>query len=102
MNTRYLREKLYSAVFSLATGEGDLPERLEAAALSLVVLEPEQMPADIGQEYRAIYAELTKREAEIAGEGKIRATVRNLTYHEASGIAERILNLYLKVVAPEE
>jgi|SRR5580692_4048402 hypothetical protein len=95
----YAIEKLYDATLSLI-GEGDIHERLESAALTLVsrMLRANDFPTDLGKEYDAIHEALTSRVAEVEGEGSIHATIRNLTPHEAAKISERIFSLYVNLL----
>ncbi len=92
--TYYAKEKYYRAASSLASGEGEINERLELAALALSVLSPQDVPAEHRDEHNSIHAALTRCEAEVEGEGTIHATIRQMPAKEASEIAERIFSLY--------
>jgi len=97
----YTWEKLGQATHALVSGEGDIKTRLEAAAISLSPLSESLVPEQFREEYNAIWAELTNREA-LEGEGTIKATIRELTPHECSKLATRIFNFYVTVAQTEE
>ena len=89
----YVREKLADAVHALATGTEPLRQRLFSAALATSTLQPrdfadEQSRAAFG----AIREMLTRHEAH-ANEGRIGATLTQLSDDEARSVARRILEL---------
>ena len=96
----YALEKFYLATLSLATGAGNINERLETAALGLSVLSNPKvdLPEDIRNDFDELWGELTAREAEEPGEGAIRATARQLDPEDARGLSERIFNMYFDVL----
>jgi capsid protein len=49
-------------------------------------------------EYQAIWSALVASEPDVEGEGKIRATIRNMSHDDASRVADRIFHLYVHVL----
>lgn len=95
----YATEKLYLATLGLVRGEGGIKDRLEGAAVTLIILRPEKdVPEKLRAEFESIHSELTSEPAQFEGEGTIRATIRQLSPDEASQIAERIFHLYGKLL----
>jgi hypothetical protein len=97
MITPYTREKLMSAVLSLATSPAPLRQRLENAAIEAVSILTED---DFSPEYRDRWSEtahtLTKEEA-VGDEGTIRATISKMTTEELVEAARSIFHLFLDV-----
>ena len=94
-----LSEKLWQAIDTLATGDGELQERLVSASLSLtgVYLPPESdLPKKIQDEFDSIKQDLTRETAK-GNEGKIQATTRIMSDQEAEGVAKRILSLFIQL-----
>jgi hypothetical protein len=56
----YACEKLGVAVWKLATGWGTLRERLQDAAMELVILQEADFPDDLVEEWKSIIHDLTK------------------------------------------
>lgn len=100
VSLHYAAEKFYLATLGLATGVGDINERLERAATGLSVLSNPKvdLPKDIRDDFDELWGELTVREAEEPGEGTIRATTRQLDPEDARSLAERIFNMYFDVL----
>lgn len=99
MSRDYAREKLHLATIALVSGERDLKDRLEAAALTIHSIRPkDDLPEDLSSEFESLWNDLTFHPAEIEGEGTIQATIRTMTLLEARETAERIFGLYLNVL----
>ena len=99
MAHNYGREKFYLATLCLATGEGSIHARLESAAVALSVIEPtEDLPVTEIANFEQMWRELTAREAESDFEGKIGSTVRQLDPNDAASLAERIFDMYFRVL----
>jgi hypothetical protein len=91
----YADQKLYEAVFTLVVGQGALRSRLVAAAVPLCTLSAGHFPDNnTAMKWEAILDELTSKRARNCGEGRVHATVEQLSDQDASLIAERILQLY--------
>lgn len=98
MSRDYAKEKFYTATLSLATGEGPILERLESAALGLVIVRlDDDVPKEALADFKALMEDLTAKTA-IGDEGKLHATIRQMEPHEASKIAERIFDMYFRVL----
>lgn len=97
-----MKERLYLATLSLVKGDGDVKDRLESAASShlvgLVRREFDDLPETAWQEYLAILDQLTSRPEKVKDEGKLHATIHELTDDEARRLAERIFNLYVQTL----
>ena len=92
-------EKLWQAIDTLATNGGTLQERLANAAISLcgVYLPSEgDLPKKCQEEFKSIIQDLTKEPAK-SDEGRIQATIWEMSDQEAKSVAERILNLYTQL-----
>jgi hypothetical protein len=89
---RNVRQVVWRAVGSLATGTGTIQERLESAAITLTTLSrpgPESLSAELNGKLDAIVQDLTRTPAQ-GDEGKIRAALRTMSDEEGSKLAERI------------
>lgn len=94
----YAKEKLYTASLSLATGVDDIKERLVTAVSGLTVVpidKEDAMAPKLRDEFKSIMKAATETPAQHAGEGSIRATVREMSVEDARGLADRIFHLYL-------
>lgn len=95
----HAREKFYLATLGLAIGEGAINERLENAAIGLSGIRPDsELPEDVVPDFEQLLRELTTCPAEIEGEGTIHATVRQLDPYDARNLAERIFEMYFRVL----
>ncbi len=76
------------------TGDRDLKSRLVAAGVSLVMLEPNDLPTpDLAEEFQGITFALEKRGP--SGErGSIETTVAAMEHMTAVQLARRILEMY--------
>lgn len=94
----HARERFEQAIRALATLDGPLQgKRLESAALALIDLHPEEFPSELRDAFLSIDRDLTKHAAENEGEGSIKATLRKMSNDEASDIARRMADVYLRL-----
>jgi hypothetical protein len=100
MGIDYTREKLYSAVNTLATSALPLGKRLEYAWTgALVRLEPSDFPEEHAEEFASLREASTKA-GPSSGEGSIAHTMRTLREEELADIAERIWGLFSALCDP--
>ncbi len=102
-NSLYAEEKLSMAVYVLATGRGNIMERLAEAFREFHSVSMADLPEHLREEYGWIKESLTKnpakRRALIQGEivegyeGRIGATLSHMRYKRAEEIARRIYAL---------
>lgn len=94
---RHGKELFYLASRSLAIGQAGIKQRLFDAALQLVGLRIEdEIPPDCRKEFTLIWRALTRIEDE--RNGALAATIQQMDEEEASKFAERIFDLYGKVL----
>lgn len=99
MSGHYAKEKFYLATLALVSGVPGIKERLEGAALAIHSLRAESdLPVHLHSEFQHLWRDLTSEPAEISGEGKIHATIRQMDDNEASSVAERIFSIYLQLL----
>ena len=95
MNTTW--EQLESAAVSLARS-GAIKDRLaEAYRNHLALVNVEELPAALREEFRACHDTLT-REHPLRGEDAVRATVRKMSNQQADQLAERVVRLFAALV----
>jgi len=93
----YGLDQLRFAVVDLLTGTGVIQERLQRAGEHrLVRITPEDLPLSHQMEFRELYATLT-REEPFLFQGRIEATVSEMSDEEASRLAFRIIALWVGV-----
>lgn len=95
----YAYEKLLTALDSLATGAGDVRERLLNAFWSFHPLKEEHFPANLQADYRWVMKELTKFGPVLDHAGAVRVgsvenTLKRIRRTTGVKIAERLLHLY--------
>ena len=93
------REKLSDAEYKLATGEGDVRQRLRRAFTVLNRLRSEDLPPELRAEWRAVIAEMTRLgpEKDIDGtvwRSAINHTMSRIRNRTGSKIAQRIHRMY--------
>lgn len=102
ISKKYAIEKLYVAVLNLTTGTGEIRERLESAAIGLSVLSGEMtarnFPKDLQERFTALWGNLTREKAQVEGEGKIHATIRQMEPDRAAELADQIFHLYFELL----
>ena len=95
MNTTW--EQLESAAVALARS-GAIKDRLaEAYRNHLALVNVEELPAALREEFRACHDALT-RERPLRGEDAVRATVRKMSNQQADELAERLVRLFAALV----
>jgi len=105
----YACEKLGVAVWKLATGWGTLRERLQDAAIELVILQEADFPDDLVNEWKKIVHDLTKgkmkyqhviKDGELVDEpvGLIASTVGYARKETLLDLARRICSLERKMI----
>jgi hypothetical protein len=87
-------ERLRVAVESLV-GVGDIRDRLFGAFLTIGVFKVEELPDDIQNDYRQTMEDLSWLPAE-GDEGKVRATLNEMSDDEATALAERIFRMFVR------
>jgi hypothetical protein len=98
----YAIEKLGQATMGLATGRGDVKDRLVSAGLTLTIRGDDYAPPEFRDDLVSIRRDLQVREPEIEGESRLEATVRKLSPEEAAAIAQRIFSLYHRLMRDAE
>ena len=95
----YAREKLYAAIDTLATHPGKIKERLRVAALDLVLIPRGTLPKyeAVDADIAWIIEQLTCREEQFEGQGRIAATLHSMRSAKAMDIASRILTAHAKL-----
>ena len=98
MSISYTHEKLLVAATTLATGQGELQDRLRGAYNSaLIRLRSDDLPEGaVRKAFEAIRDDLTWVESK-GDEGATAATTNLLDELEAKSIAQRIFDLFLEV-----
>ncbi len=92
MNTSYIWEKLYGAVYCLI-GTSTMRIRLEGAYATLAFIPEDQIPEDIKQQFRDVM-QVVRSEKQAGTEGKIKAAVRKMDETECNTMAKIILGMY--------
>ena len=87
----YAHEKFNLAVRSMAVHPGDVRERLEAAYLILMVVNPRELPLPLQEHLQWISDQLTWRAPRWEGEGSLRATLVKMRKATGAKIAMRIM-----------
>ena len=87
-------EKLSSAMHTLVSSSGDLRSRVHGAWTSFHTLRPDDLPGAVGEELRAIYADLTRYGETAPGMGTVHGTLERLSDSDVQVLAERIWKLH--------
>jgi hypothetical protein len=94
MSATYAYEKFWVGVQTLATGSGRIKERLESAYVhSLIRVNPEDLPGDLGIRFNSIQDEITKLPA-VRDEGTAAATLKEMSEERACQIAKELVEIY--------
>jgi|GEM_PF-4700334 len=91
-------ERLYISVRSLATGKGDVRERLADLSATLLPLRLEDFPTKLQPEYNWIVSRLKRHPARHKHESCVDATCKRMQNRTGQAIAERIVLLYEKAM----
>lgn len=102
MGRSYAREKIGVAVYDLATGIGNIKERILDAYMGFHTLVREDFPDELKEDWDKIYETLTKEEPTYneKGEavvGKIENSLSKASIEDAVRLAELICNLNIKL-----
>ncbi len=88
-------ERLQGATLSLARS-APIKERLtDAFRNHLALIEEEELPSELREEFRTLSHEVTRERPLLRGEDALRATVRKLSCEEAEAIACRVVHLFV-------
>lgn len=88
-------ERLQGATLSLARST-PIKERLtDAFRNHLALIEEEELPNELREEFRTLNHEITREPPLLRGEDALRATVRKLSAEEAEAIACRVVHLFV-------
>ena len=87
-------EKLSAAMHTLVCSSGDLRSRVHGAWTSFHTLRPDDLPGAVGEELRAIYADLTRYGETAPGMGAVHGTLERLSDSDVQVLAERIWKLH--------
>jgi len=95
----YALQKLVEAMQSMATGPGDVRERLLSASLSITFLTEGDFPEHLQADWRWVYYQLTKFDAayDYAGKmirGSVEETMRRIKRATGVKIAQRLAHIY--------
>lgn len=90
----YAAEKFARAVDALATGPGDVRERLVSAFINhLILVTPEHLPSNCRRQYRRFARRITKNPAEYPMEGDVHATCRKMRRATGVKLAQIIVDI---------
>lgn len=93
----YPSTKFAEAVYLLATGPGDVRSRLRFAYNEFHPVRYDLLPIELQEDYKWICHELTKREENYSGQGRLDATLSRMQNRTGSKIAKRIYKLHLDI-----
>lgn len=94
----YAKEKFGTAIYSLATGRGDIRERLFDAYLKFHTLNEDDFPADLKSEWESLQSLFVVKEPTLDGNnepvrGRVQNTLDSLSIDECVELAIKIWNL---------
>lgn len=95
----YAAEKFARAVDALATGPGDVRERLISAYKYLFPVTPEHLPNYCRNEYRRFIRRITKYPAEYPMEGDVHASCRRMRRATGAKLAQIIVDINYRLRA---
>src|SRR5438552_4117724 len=94
MSLDYTWEKFHVAVLGLASGQGDIRQRLADAFVgSLIRLKPDELPEELRDDFRALQKELTSARPE-GDEGTVLASTNTMSGNRAAELAKQIVSMY--------
>ena len=98
----YPHEKFLVAVDSLATTEGSLRDRVEAAWMSFHPLKETDFQGELRSKYAELHAALTRMGPVIFGDGEVRVgsvhnTLQNLSDDDVRKIADMIFSMFVNI-----
>ena len=87
-------EKFQGATLSLARS-GSIKQRLtDAYRNHLALVEEDELPSELREEFRACSRALTRERPLLRGEDAFRATVRKMSNDEADDVASRVVRMF--------
>ena len=87
-------EKFQGATLSLARS-GSIKDRLtDAYRNHLALVEEDELPSELREEFRACSRALTRERPLLHGEDAFRATVRKMSNDEADDVASRVVRMF--------
>ncbi len=86
-------QRVSRAVRQLATGRGDVRDRLRVAGQTLLPLQLNEFPKSLQQDFKWVMDQLTRYDA-LGSEGRIEATMRRIQNVTGEKIAQRIVAIY--------
>ena len=90
-------EKFQGAALSL-TRLGSIKDRLtEAYRNHLALVDEDELPTDLREEFRAFGRTLTRERPLLRGEDAFRATVRKMSNEEAAEAASRVVRMFAAI-----
>jgi hypothetical protein len=96
----FVFDKLYNSVLLLIEGSDNIQDRLFNAFLSFSTLSlndfPKDFPMELQKDFEEIQNELMKVKALRDG-GRVKASIRALSDEQANDLAEKMLNLLIKI-----
>ena len=89
--------RFYAAV-SVMAGHGNIKQRLtQAYEENLAVIDDHELPITVKQSF-ADLRHMLSQVAPLNGEGRIRASVRKMSVHEADECAQKMLDIYGDII----
>ncbi len=86
-------QRVYLAVRALATGRGDVRNRLRIAGATLSPLRIDEFPEDIRSDFAWVMKQLTQYDA-VGNEGRIEVTLRRIQNSTGEKIAVRMFDIF--------
>jgi len=91
-------EKAARALYTLATGNGDLKDRLFRAWQDhLTMLSGRNLPEPFQECYDAMYEQVTAQGPDNPDEGQIAASIRHMSLEEAEALAKQTVSFAIDV-----
>lgn len=91
-NIRNASIECTKAISNLATLPSSLHERLVSSFIGgLFHIKPEDLPDGLRRDYEALHERITSKDAVHHGEGRVHATVRELSEEDAREVATQVL-----------
>ncbi len=94
--TTYFFGKVSEALFILATGSGDIRDRLIGAGDVFLCVHPDGVPLELRNDVQWVHEQLTRFQP-VGNEGELRATMRRIKKSTGVKIAKRIVNIYVSL-----
>jgi hypothetical protein len=91
-DTDYLKEKLYQAIYVLAASRDNITDRLRRAALALALLQREDFPRGLQDDFSQLVARMTYLDT--ADNEGFSPTLHVMDDNEAVELAGKIVDLY--------